>query len=74
MFQMYNMLCVIRYRKIVGYEIYKDIKGGIKSTELNAFINKYIKGCKGKYKGNTLLLDNASFHRSKYDKKKIEES
>lgn len=68
-FKKYNMLCAIRYGKIVEYEIYKDIKGGIGKGELCSFIDKYINK---KYKGNTLLLDNASFHRSKEVKDKIE--
>jgi len=58
----YNMICGIKYGKIIGYEIYEKLKGGIKQEQFINFINKYINK---KYKNHYILIDNASFHRSK---------
>lgn len=61
-FKKYNFICAIMYGKIIGYKLYKDLKGGISTKEFNEFVNDIIKG---KYTGKTILLDNASFHKSK---------
>ncbi len=50
------------YGKVIGYKLYKDIKGGITTKEFNEVVNEFIKGI---YTGKTILLDNASFHRFK---------
>ena len=60
-FKRFNVLCAIRYNKVIGIEIYEELKGGVKQKELAEFINKYIKG---KYKKNLILLDNAMPHRA----------
>lgn len=60
-FKRYNVLCAIRYNKVIGIELYKELKGGVKQKELSEFINKYIKN---KYKKNLILLDNAMPHRA----------
>lgn len=60
-FKRFNVLCSIRYNKVIGIEIYEELKGGVKQKELAEFINKYIKG---KYKKNLILLDNAMPHRA----------
>lgn len=61
-FKKYNFICAIEYGKIVGFRLYKDLKGGIKSAEFNEFINDFIKD---KYVNKTILMDNARFHKSK---------
>ena len=52
-------------------ELYENLKGGVGSNEFNEFINKNIKN---KYKNHYVLLDNASFHRSKIVKENITNS
>ena len=60
-FKKYNLLCAIKQNRIVGWVLYENLKGGIKKEELVAFIKKYISP---RYKNYTVLMDNASFHRS----------
>jgi transposase len=64
----YNLLCAIKYGKIVGIRLYPELNKGIGAKELCIFIDDFITG---KYNGNTIILDNASFHRSKLVKDKI---
>ena len=61
----------MKYGKIISYELYENLKGGVGSNEFNEFINKNIKN---KYKNHYVLLDNASFHRSKIVKENITNS
>lgn len=61
-FKKYNFICAIMYGKVIGYKLYKNLKGGIKAKEFNEFINEFIKG---KYTGKTIIMDNAQFHKSK---------
>jgi transposase len=70
-FKKFNVLCAIKFGKVVGIEIYEELKGGVKVNEFNKFIDKYINK---KYKNHLILLDNASFHRSKLIKQKIKDS
>ncbi len=56
------MICGIKYGKVVGYTIYENLKGGIKQEQFINFIDKYIKN---KYNNYYILIDNASFHKSK---------
>lgn len=61
-FKKYNFICAIMYGEVVGYKLYKNLKGGITTKEFDEFVNEFINN---KYTGKTILLDNASFHRSK---------
>jgi transposase len=61
-FKKYNFICAIMYGKVIGYKLYKDLKGGIRGKQFNDFINEEIKG---KYSGKYILMDNAQFHKSK---------
>lgn len=70
-FKKFNVLCAIKYGKIVGIEIYEELKGGVKVEQFNEFLDKYIVN---KYKNHLILLDNASFHRSHLIKQKIKDS
>lgn len=65
------MLCAIRYNKVIGWTLYEDLKGGVKKEDLVAFLHRFVTK---KYKGNTILMDNASFHRSKEVKEAIQAS
>jgi len=57
--------------KIVDYVLYKDIKGGLKTTNIIEFYNNSIKD---KYKNYLIIMDNAVIHRSKIIRQIIEES
>ena len=67
-FNKYNLLCAISNKKVVGWILYEKLEGGIKSKEFVDFLNKFITN---KYKGYTILLDNASFHKAKKIKDNI---
>jgi hypothetical protein len=56
--------------KIVDYVLYKDIKGGLKTT----IIEFYNNSIKDKYKNYLIIMDNAVIHRSKIIRQIIEES
>jgi hypothetical protein len=58
-YKKYNLLCAIKYGKIIGYEIYKE------SIDKDKFIDFINKNIKNKYKNHLLLLDNAKFHHNK---------
>ena len=70
-FKKFNVLCAIKFGKVVGIEIYEELKGGVEVIEFNKFIDNYINK---KYKNHLILLDNVSFHRSKLIKQKIKDS
>ena len=68
-FKRYNLLCAISSDKIVGCTLYKDVKGGLKTTNILDFLNKYIKD---KYKNHLIIMDNAVIHKSHKIKDLIE--
>ena len=70
-FKRYNMLCAISADKVVGYVLYKDLKGGIKTTNIIDFYNDVIKN---NYKDHLIIMDNAVIHKSKIVRQTIEES
>jgi transposase len=70
-FKRYNMLCAISANKVVGYELYKDLKGGIKTNNIIDFYNDVIKD---NYKDHLIIMDNAVIHKSKIVRQTIEES
>ncbi len=70
-FKRYNMLCAISANKVVGYVLYKDLKGGVKTQNIIDFYNDVIKD---KYKDCLIIMDNAVIHKSKIVKQTIEES
>jgi len=70
-FKRYNMLCAISANKVVGYVLYKDLKGGIKTNNIIDFYNDVIKD---NYKDHLLIMDNAVIHKSKIVRQTIEES
>ena len=41
-FKKFNVLCAIKYGKVVGIEIYEELKGGVKVKQFNEFLDKYI--------------------------------
>ena len=68
-FKKYNFICAISRNKVVGYKLYEVLKGGLNVEEFNKFVNEHVKG---KYKNNTILIDNAPFHRNKKIRENIE--
>ncbi len=67
-FKRYNFICAIKYGKIIGFHLYEDLKGGIKSDEFLKFVTKCVKG---KYKNHYILMDNAVTHRANIVKEGI---
>jgi len=68
-YKRYNLLFAITANKIVDYVLYKDIKGGLKTTNIIDFYNNSIKD---KYKNYLIIMDNAVIHRSKIIRQIIE--
>ena len=73
-YKKYNLLCAIKYNKVVGWILYKK-PGGIKSNDVLDFYPKFIEN---KYKKHVIVrrkaLDNASIHKAKTIKHAISES
>jgi len=59
-FKKFNVLCAIKYGKIIGIKVYKET-GGLDKIKFIEFLEDKIKG---KYKNHLITLDNARFHRS----------
>jgi transposase len=70
-YKRYNLLFAISAGKIIDYVLYKDLKGGLKTTNIIEFYNNSIKN---KYKNYLIIMDNAVIHRSKIIRQIIEES
>jgi transposase len=68
-YKRYNLLFAISANKIIGYVLYKDLKGGLKTQNILDFYNDYIKD---KYKNYLIIMDNAVIHRSKQIREVIE--
>jgi transposase len=70
-FKRYNMLCAICANKVVGWKLYKDIKGGLKTQNILDFYDEFIKD---NYKNYLIIMDNAIIHKSKMIREKIEDN
>jgi hypothetical protein len=70
-FKRYNMLCAICANKVVGWKLYKDIKGGLKTQNILDFYDEFIKDS---YKNYLIIMDNAVIHKSKMIREKIEDN
>ena len=68
-YKKYNLLFAISANKIIGYVLYKDLLGGLKTQNILDFYNDYIKD---KYKNYLIIMDNAVIHRSKQIREVIE--
>ena len=60
-FKRYNMLCAICADKVVGWKLYKDITGGLKTQNILEFYDEFIK-------------DNEVIHKSKIIRERIEDN
>jgi len=68
-FKRYNMLCAICADKVVGWKLYKDITGGLKTQNILDFYDEFIKD---NYKNYLIIMDNAVIHKSKMIRERIE--
>jgi transposase len=70
-YKRYNMLCAISADKVVGWKLYPERKGGVKTNDILDFLDEFVTD---KYKNHLIIMDNAVIHKSKLIKEKIEES
>ena len=68
-FKRYNMLCAICADKVVGWKLYKDITGGLKTQNILDFYDEFIKD---NFKNYSIIMDNAVIHKSKMIRERIE--
>jgi transposase len=70
-YKRYNLLCAISANKVVGWKLYPDRKGGVKTPDILEFYDEFIKE---KYKNHLIIMDNAVIHKSKIIRETIENS
>jgi transposase len=70
-YKRYNLLCAICSNKVVGWNLYPERKGGVKTIDIIEFYNNCIKN---KYENHLIIMDNAVIHKSKIIKNIIENS
>ena len=70
-YKRYNLLCAISSNKVVGWNLYPERKGGVKTIDIIEFYNNCIKN---KYENHLIIMDNAVIHKSKIIKNIIENS
>ena len=68
-YKRYNLLCAISADKVVGWKLYPERKGGVKTTDILDFYNEFIHS---KYKNYLVIMDNAVIHKSKLIRETIE--
>jgi transposase len=70
-YKRYNLLCAISANKVIGWKLYPDRKGGVKTPDILEFYDEFIKD---KYKNHLIIMDNAVIHKSKIIRETIENS
>ena len=68
-YKRYNLLCAISADKVVGWKLYPERKGGVKTTDILDFYDEFIQS---NYKNYLVIMDNAVIHKSKLIREKIE--
>ena len=68
-YKRYNLLCAISADKVVGWKLYPERKGGVKTADILDFYDKFIHS---KYKNYLVIMDNAVIHKSKIIREIIE--
>ena len=68
-YKRYNLLCAITADKVIGWKLFPERKGGVKTTDILDFYDEYIQS---KYKNYLVIMDNAVIHKSKLIREKIE--
>jgi hypothetical protein len=61
-YKRFNLLCAISANKVIGWKLYPERKGGVKTDDILAFYYEFIKD---KYKNYLVIMDNAVIHKSK---------
>jgi transposase len=56
------MLCAISADKVIGWILYENLKGGVKTQNIIEFYDQFIKD---QYNGYLIIMDNAVIHKSK---------
>ena len=69
-YRRFNLLCAISADKVVGWKLYPQRNGGLKTIDILEFYNDNIST---KYKNHLIIMDNAVIHKSKLIREKIEE-
>jgi transposase len=70
-YKRFNLLCAISADKVIGWKLYPERKGGVKTNDILEFYDEFIKD---KYKNHLVIMDNAVIHKSKIIKETIENS
>jgi transposase len=70
-YKRYNLLCAISADKVIGWKLYPERKGGVKTIDILEFYDEFIKD---KYKNHLIIMDNAVIHKSKIIRETIENS
>ena len=70
-YKRYNLLCAISANKVVGWKLFPERKGGVKTTDILEFYDEFIKD---KHKNHLVIMDNAVIHKSKIIRETIENS
>ena len=68
-YKRYNLLCAISADKVIGWKLYPERKGGVKTTDILEFYDEFIYT---KYKNYLVIMDNAVIHKSKIIRETIE--
>jgi len=68
-YKRFNLLCAISADKVIGWKLYPERKGGVKTNDILEFYDEYIKD---KYKNYLVIMDNAVIHKSKIIRETIE--
>ena len=70
-YKRFNLLCAISADKVVGWKLYPERKGGVKTKDILEFYDEFIND---KYKNHLIIMDNAVIHKSKVIRETIENS
>jgi transposase len=70
-YKRFNLLCAISADKVIGWKLYPERKGGVKTNDILEFYDEFIKN---KYKNHLVIMDNAVIHKSKIIRETIENS
>jgi transposase len=68
-YKRYNLLSAISADKVVGWKLYPERKGGVKTADILEFYDEFIHT---KYKNYLVIMDNAVIHKSKIIRETIE--
>jgi transposase len=68
-YKRYNLLCAISAEKVVGWKLYPERKGGVKTDDIVEFYKEFIRP---DYKNYLIIMDNAVIHKSKIIREEIE--